>query len=223
MANWQWKTGRRIEMVCLGTFLFLVLTIIHGIMSGSDHPMLFAGEVSASQQITASQAAQPASGGAPPEQVGQSRAGSDPRLNKIEELVAQIKTTGERAESRTYHIKQVGSEVIRLVEMAVIVLVVIAAAFPIAIWLLSRKTKGTLQGLSPEMEQTLTEVEERQARLVRVLKELQNEIDYVHSMSVPELNDLVKRAEEDLQLNEKDLTNVGLAKTAAGTTVPLRQ
>jgi hypothetical protein len=86
---------------------------------------------------------------------------------------------------------------------------VIAVAFPLTIWLLSRKRILGLSGMSSELATTLLIIEERQAKLAIILKEIQGEIDYLHTMSVPDLKNLIQQAENYLKQNETDLENAG--------------
>ena len=97
-------------------------------------------------------------------------------------------------------------ELIRYVKIMVAVLAAIAFGFPFTVWLLSKKRILGLSGLSQEVSATLLVVAERQAKLAHILKEIQGEIDYVHSMSVPDLQSLIKQAENYLKQNETDLT-----------------
>lgn len=134
---------------------------------------------------------------------------TEERVRAIEQVLRQVKKTGERAEIRSYQNKMMGRELVRLVRWAVVVLVVIAAGFPVIIWLLSRKRILGLSSLSSEVAATLVVVEERQAKLANILKDLQGEIDYVHSMSVPDLKKLIDQAEKYIDQNEKDLDKAG--------------
>ena len=94
----------------------------------------------------------------------------------------------------------------------VIALIVIAVGFPVIIWLLSRKRILGLSGLSTEVAATLLVIEERQAKLANILKEIQGEIDYLHTMSVPDLKNLIQQAESYLKQNEEDLEKTGSRK-----------
>jgi hypothetical protein len=132
------------------------------------------------------------------EAVGTSKI-SDERIRKIEDLIT-------KAEIRSYENKMMARELIRYVKIMVTALVIIALGFPLTVWLLSKKRILGLSGLSQEVSATLLVVEERQAKLANILKDIQGEIDYVQSMSVPDLKNLIKQAELYLQQNESDLT-----------------
>ena len=81
---------------------------------------------------------------------------------------------------------------------------------------MSRKRILGLSGLSDELAGTLLTVEERQAKLASILKEIQGEVDYLHTMSVPDLKGLIAQAERYLELNEHDLENAGGRKGRGG-------
>lgn len=125
------------------------------------------------------------------------------------EAIQSIKTTVEMAELRSYQNKMMARELTRWVRAGVVVLIVIAAGFPLTVYLLSRKRILGLSQLSSEMSATLVTVEERQNKLANVLKEIQGEMDYLNSMSVPDLERLIKQAETYLAQNEQELRNVG--------------
>ncbi len=125
---------------------------------------------------------------------------------QIEATVQRIDATSKADETRGYENKMMARELIRYVKVMVTALAIIAVGFPFMVWLLSKKRLLGLSGLSQEVSATLLVVEERQAKLANILKEIQGEIDYVHSMSVPDLQKLIKQAENYLQQNETDLT-----------------
>jgi hypothetical protein len=116
------------------------------------------------------------------------------------------------SERRSYENKMMARELLRYVKVMTIILAVTAVGFPLAMWLLSRKRLLGLSGLSGEVAATLLVVEERQAKLANILKDLQGEIDYLHTMSVPDLKNLIQQAEKYLKQNEQDLEKAGLAK-----------
>ncbi|MGB6064222.1 MAG: hypothetical protein WBG50_05415 [Desulfomonilaceae bacterium] len=130
----------------------------------------------------------------------------------IEKTLKSIKSTGEKAEERSYVNKMLGAELVKYVRLMVIALIIIAIGFPVTIWLLSRKRILGLSGLSTEVATTLLVVEERQAKLANILKEIQGEIDYLHTMSVPDLKILIQQAENYLKQNEQDLAKTGSRK-----------
>jgi hypothetical protein len=123
-----------------------------------------------------------------------------------------IGTAAEKAESRTKFIKDLFTDLIAYVRLMVVALIVIAIGFPVIIWLLSRRRILGLSGLSTEVAATLLVVEERQAKLANILKEIQGEIDYLHTMSVPDLKNLIQQAENYLKQNEQDLADTGSRK-----------
>ncbi len=127
------------------------------------------------------------------------------RLNKMEKTLHSIKITGEKAEDRSYFNKMISVEVIRYLRLMVIMLVVIAIVFPLAIWILGRKKMLNFSGSSAELAETLLQVEERQAKLANILKEIQGEVDYLHTMSTPDLKNLIQQAENYLKLSQKEL------------------
>lgn len=135
---------------------------------------------------------------------------STEKLEKIEDTLEFIKTTGEKAESRSYFNKMMSLELIHYVKIMVAVLIVIAVAFPLTIWLMSRRRLLGFSGLSTEVTATLRLVEERQAKLANIFKEIQEETDYMHTMSATDLKKLIDQAERYLKQNEKDLEHTGL-------------
>ncbi|MDQ7783933.1 MAG: hypothetical protein RDU20_13705 [Desulfomonilaceae bacterium] len=134
------------------------------------------------------------------------------RMHLLEEILPAMKATGKMAEVRSYDNKMMTRELLRYVRIMVIVLIAIAVGFPLIIWLLSRKRILGLSGLSSEVAATVLLVEERQAKLANILKDIQGEIDYLHTMSVPDLKDLIQKAESYLKQNEKDLEKAGIAR-----------
>lgn len=142
----------------------------------------------------------------------QSKSTQEARIEEIERTLQSIKATGEKAEERSYFNKMLGAELIRYLRLMVIALIVIAVGFPVIIWLLSRKRILGLSGLSTEVAATLLVIEERQSKLANILKEIQGEIDYLHTMSVPDLKNLIQQAESYLKQNEEDLEKSGSRK-----------
>lgn len=127
------------------------------------------------------------------------------RFEKIEKTLQSIKFTGEKAEDRSYFNKMVSQEVVRYLKVMVVLLVLIALGFPLAIWILNRSSFGGSSGGSGDLAETLLTIEERQTKLANILKEIQGEIDYLHTMSAPDLKNLIQQAENYLKLNEGDL------------------
>jgi len=142
----------------------------------------------------------------------QSKLAQETRIEEIEKTLQSIKATGEKAEERSYFNKMLGAELIKYIRLMVMALIVIAVGFPVIIWLLSRKRILGLSGLSTEVAATLLVIEERQAKLANILKEIQGEIDYLHTMSVPDLKNLIQQAESYLKQNEEDLEKAGSRK-----------
>ncbi len=134
------------------------------------------------------------------------------RIELIEKTLQSIKPTIERTEERSYFTKMLGGELLGYLRLMVIALIVIAVGFPVTIWMLSRRRILGLSGLSTEVAATLLVVEERQAKLANILKEIQGEIDYLHTMSVPDLKNLIQQAESYLKQNEQDLEKTGSRK-----------
>ncbi|MGC8602076.1 MAG: hypothetical protein ACP5VS_00135, partial [Desulfomonilaceae bacterium] len=62
------------------------------------------------------------------------------RFEKIENTLESIKVTGEKAEDRSYFNKLASYEVIKYLKMMVLLLILIALGFPLAIWLLNRSS-----------------------------------------------------------------------------------
>jgi len=146
----------------------------------------------------------------------------DQRLDRMEAILNNISSTVHMAEVRSYQNKMMSMELIQLIRAIAVVLVVIALVFPATIWLISKKRLLGLSGLSDEVTATLLLVEERQAKLASLLKEVQSEMDYVQSLSAPDLKNLVQQAEKYLEQNRRDLESVGLAKGKPGSGEPTR-
>lgn len=147
------------------------------------------------------------------DQAGTSAEPVENRLNKIEQTLESIKMTGEKAEDRSYFNKMVSVEVIRYLRLMVIMLVVIAVIFPLAIWILGRKKMLNFSGSSAELAETLLQVEERQAKLANILRDIQGEIDYLQTMSTPDLKNLIQQAENYLKLSQQDLNKTTKQKS----------
>jgi hypothetical protein len=131
------------------------------------------------------------------------------RFENIEKTLELIKSTGEKAEDRSYFNKMASYEVIRYLKIMVILLVLIALGFPMAIWIINRSGLSGYSSKSQELAETLLTVEERQAKLANILKEIQGEIDYLHTMSAPDLKNLIQQAESYLKMNQKDIDKAG--------------
>jgi hypothetical protein len=140
----------------------------------------------------------------------------DQRIEHIEEMLNSMKPmieTLRRAEERTYFTKLLSYELVGYLKVMVVALVAIAIGFPVTIWWMSKKRILGLSSLSDEVAATLVIVEERQAKLANILKDVQSEIDYVQSMSVPDLKNLISQAEKYLKQNTTDLEKAGTPKT----------
>ncbi len=135
--------------------------------------------------------------------------GIDPADKVFTEIVDSLK----KAEPRTYELKMMARQLIRITTVAVVLLFVIAFAIPICVWLLGR---SKLLGLPADVAATLISVEERQAKLVSTFKEIQDEMEELHSQSGPDLKDLIKRAEEYMTRNEQALKSGGSAGRTKG-------
>lgn len=130
------------------------------------------------------------------------------RLARIEGTLLLVQETVKKAEDRSFYNKMASREMLGYAKLTVVVLVTIAAIFPLTIWFLSRRRILGLSGLSSEMAATLLLVEERQTKLVALLKEMQAEIDYLHAMPSPDLRNLVHEAESLVRKNEANLKEV---------------
>ncbi len=129
-----------------------------------------------------------------------------------EERITQLEKLVSATESRSLFIKLATYELVSYLRWIVAALLAIALVFPITIWLMSRRRILGLSGLSDELAATLVTVEERQAKLANILKEIQSEVDYLHTMSVPDLKGLIAQAEKYLEQNERDLGKAGTRK-----------
>jgi sensor histidine kinase YesM len=123
-----------------------------------------------------------------------------------------MKETIGKAEDRSWYNKMLGIESLSYLRIIAVLLFVIAIVFPVTLWLLSSKRLIGLSGLSSEVASTLVLVEERQAKLANILKEIQGEVDYLHTMSAPDLKNLIQQAEAYLKQNEQDLKSSGVKK-----------
>ena len=138
------------------------------------------------------------------------------RFENIEKTLEKIKETGEKAEDRSYFNKMASTEVIQYLKIMVLLLVLIALGFPLAIWIINRSGLSGYSSKSQELAETLLTIEERQAKLANILKEIQGEIDYLHTMSAPDLKNLIQQAESYLKMNQNDIDKAG-SKSDTGT------
>ena len=138
------------------------------------------------------------------------------RFETIEKTLEKIKITGEKAEDRSYFNKMASTEVIQYLKAMVLLLVLIALGFPLAIWIINRSGLSGYSSKSQELAETLLTIEERQAKLANILKEIQGEIDYLHTMSAPDLKNLIQQAESYLKMNQNDIDKAG-SKSDSGT------
>jgi len=146
------------------------------------------------------------------------------RIRQMEETLRSIKDTGKAAEERSYQNKIMGLELIKLVRLAVAVLLFMAIALPLTSWyFMGQKRMMAGSTVSDELTATLVAVEERQAKLATILKEIQGEIDYLHSMSVPDLKKLIEQAEKYIAQNEKDLEKARVTGPREKGTAPASQ
>ena len=141
---------------------------------------------------------------------------TEERVTRLEEMLLDMTKATKATESRAIYIKMVTYELIAYLRWIVVALLAIALVFPLTIWLMSRKRILGLSGLSDELAGTLLTVEERQAKLANILKEIQGEVDYLHTMSVPDLKGLIAQAERYLEQNEQDLEKAGGRKGRVG-------
>ena len=136
---------------------------------------------------------------------------TDARLIDAEQRLQGMEETLQDLWERSLYNKLMGNQMIKLVRTAVIILVVIAIGFPLTLVFLGRRRILGPWNVTSDLPATLVAVEERQAKLANILREIQSEIDYIHSMSVPDLKKLIDQAEKYIEQNEKDLEKAGLA------------
>lgn len=141
---------------------------------------------------------------------------TEERITRLEEMLFGMVEATKATESRAIYIKMATYELIAYLRWIVAALLAIALVFPLTIWLMSRRRILGLSGLSDELAGTLLTVEERQAKLANILKEIQGEVDYLHTMSVPDLKGLIAQAERYLEQNERDLEKAGNRKGRGG-------
>ena len=138
-----------------------------------------------------------------------SSASVENRFEKIEKTLESIRVTGEKAEDRSYFNKLVSFEVFKYLKVMVALLILIALGFPLAIWLMTKSSSFQSSARSQDLAETLLTIEERQAKLAHILKDIQGEIDYLQTLSAPDLKNLIQKAENYLKLNEQDLKQAG--------------
>jgi predicted PurR-regulated permease PerM len=138
-----------------------------------------------------------------------SSASIENRFEKIEKTLESIRVTGEKAEDRSYFNKLVSFEVFKYLKVMVALLILIALGFPLAIWLITKSSSFQSSARSQDLAETLLTIEERQAKLAHILKDIQGEIDYLQTLSAPDLKNLIQKAENYLKLNEQDLKQAG--------------
>ena len=131
------------------------------------------------------------------------------RFEKIEKTLESIRTTGQKAEDRSYFNKMASFEVFKYLKVMVALLILIALGFPLAIWLMTKSSSFQSSARSQDLAETLLTIEERQAKLAHILKDIQGEIDYLQTLSAPDLKNLIQKAENYLKLNEQDLKQAG--------------
>jgi hypothetical protein len=150
---------------------------------------------------------------------------TEDRVRRLEAMLSGLSKSAKDTEERSFYIKMVTYDLIAYLRWIVAALLAIALVFPLTIWLMSRRRILGLSGLSDELAATLLTVEERQAKLANILKEIQGEVDYLHTMSVPDLKGLIAQAERYLEQNEKDLEKAGSRKDrgAGPESTPPRQ
>jgi hypothetical protein len=138
-----------------------------------------------------------------------SSASIENRFEKIEKTLESIRVTGEKAEDRSYFNKLVSFEVFKYLKVMVALLILIALGFPLAIWLITKSSSFQSSARSQDLAETLLTIEERQAKLAHILKDIHGEIDYLQTLSAPDLKNLIQKAENYLKLNEQDLKQAG--------------
>jgi hypothetical protein len=140
----------------------------------------------------------------------------DERIERIENVLQGVSRIGKIAESRSLENKIMAREQKRLAIGILLVLMTIALIFPFTIWLLSRKRLLGLSGLSDEVAATILVVEERQAKLARILEEMQSELDEEYARTSPDLKNLMEQAKKFLDENKRDLERVGSGREDSG-------
>ncbi|MEW6351944.1 MAG: hypothetical protein AB1646_23080 [Thermodesulfobacteriota bacterium] len=141
-----------------------------------------------------------------PEQADTQSSVLNRRLDSWEKLLLKMSVLLEKAEDRSYDTKLMARQLIRTLRVVVILLFVIAFAVPISIWFLGR---GALLGMPSDMAAALVAIEERQAKLVNIFKEIQDEMEVLQSVSGPDLKNLLSQAAEYMKQNEQDLRTAG--------------
>lgn len=204
------KTGR-FAVFCV-MFVLAVCALTVGPVSSATLLAAAAGVETAGVQDKQSEASSNTAQVSPDERMTRMEGTLQDMKARMESTLQDIKDTGEKSEVRSYQNKMMARELIKYVQLMVGVLVLIAVGFPFTVWLLSKKRILGLSGLSQEVSATLLVIEERQAKLANILKDIQGEIDYLHTMSVPDLKNLIKQAENYLEQNEKDLAKAGREK-----------
>ncbi|MGO8878843.1 MAG: hypothetical protein ACLPVO_10305 [Desulfomonilaceae bacterium] len=195
-----WEISRKCAAVVKFHWRGLLLSLmVFSLLSGFSVSPLFAVDENTSNQTTDKSI----------QAQNLSPASIENRFEQIEKTLQSIKVTGEKAEDRSYFNKLASYEVIKYLKLMVLLLVLIALGFPLAIWLLNKSSFSRTSGKSQELAETLLTIEERQAKLANILKEIQGEIDYLHTMSAPDLKNLIQQAESYLKLNESDLQKAG--------------
>lgn len=202
------NTSRIERSVGIAAVLIVILAVVTFVSQEAVPSDLGLGETmllaqAAGQNAPAGQAESQTAGEAPSDVVN-----ADEAAKKLQKLVVQ-------AEIRTYEIKMMARQLIRLTQWVIGILGVIAIVSMVSLWI-GRQRAIPRSDLSAEITSTLVAVEERQAKLTNILKEIQQEIDYVHSMSVPDLKKLIEQAERYIEQNEKDLGRTAAARKEAG-------
>jgi len=187
------------------------LILISAVLGTLDQRTGSCREALAQDSDTAAKTGAASDSSAPPAQFG--TGGLEGRLEELEKQLASIRETGEKAEIRSYENKMMGRELIRYVRVMVLVLVAIALGFPLTILILSRKRLMGVSGLSPEVAETLLAIEERQAKLANLVREIQSEMEFVNAQASPDLKNLVQQAEKYLKQSEKDMESTGLPRS----------
>jgi hypothetical protein len=208
-------------------FVMLVISVLYGIIVTDEGSGLFANQTPAASDgvKTVPSQAQPGQTSSSIDNKTPERdlLADEARMKRMEDAIRDIQVTGDKTESRIYFVKETGYQIISLVKIAVAVLILIAAGIPLVIWVFTRRGLLDFSGHSSKVSDALVEVEERQAKLAGIFKDLQDEIEILNASSAPDLKRLVERAKQYIEQNEKDLGRINPVSTDSAKEGALRQ
>jgi hypothetical protein len=211
--------ARKLTRCLWPAVVLLVISVLYGIMAGHEGNGPFASETPAAALAQPGQASLSSDDKTPERALSV----DETRMKRIEDTIRDIQVTGQKAESRTYFVKETGYQIINLIRIAVGILILIAAGVPLVIWIFTRRGLLDFSGHSSRMSDALVEVEERQAKLVSIFKDLQDEIEILNASSAPDLKRLVERASQYIEQNEKDLGRINPVGSDSGKEGGLKQ